>query len=986
MSFSGVSSTQRNRRAFTLVELLVVIAIVIILLALLIPSINNSIASGRQTQCASRLRQLGQAFLIAGENGQNINSSNWTTLAENLIEGKPELLFCPEDIEESLASSFAMNSRAHRFVDEDGGRIVLLDYHTTEATLVVNTVSEQDNWEEDGGLYAARHLGNMNVLLHNGSVKAYAFEDIDPRVCELWLRYWRGDRDTQYNLDACGEPVEETGGAASSGVDPIKRREKNYPPVDPYLCGRNDPITMDDDDEGFTKENVPFLDFFGWDWAKWTYHTRNRAIASKNRSFGHGEDCYEAPGQQTEQTFARYEFSVEPGYYRLWGHWLAGSGRSTNTPYRVFDGDNPEPIYVERVDQSAESNGERIIYNNAYEDWHVFNGGEPLLIESDTLRVEIGADTHANGIGAFAGFQSKVVADAVRIDCVRGDYHADRCVDEEVEPIDDGGDGYTADPPSAWSNVTNSGSYGGGHAATPSGSGNKTVRYDFPSVTPGQYRVWTLFVPNPSNATDVPYSVYDGTKLLRTTYVNQSRVFKGYDLDGDGKQWYNVGEFEIRGDKLSVTISDGASGGTVTADAVRAECSFKEYGDSSKDCDNYHTIYGRECRRHYAEDYGATSDTEDALEAALNWISRHQFEDGGWNWDHREATCPYLKEPEPCNSECRNEGGDWYARYSATGMALLPFFGAGMGPDHEEYGEMITKGIEWMLYKGPAKPLSTGRLFMPGFGGHGAQGYEQALATWALCEAVGTFRQTGFGTLNEVDVAKAANQGVGTIMQCHFVKIPGSRRYGAIHYECSPNPIFADVSVCAWHLNALKSGAALGFNDSLPGGSRHAATRKFLDVMGELTEGREGGSTVIPDPAYGDYGTTYTYCIVRGDYHPARGSNILGRYCRALNGAPPQAAGMRESSRLTLQQGFTLGSYHDLAAAHFMRYVGGSNWDIWSEKMNEKLLATQELPDSGHKRGSWGTGGKVAGPCGRLFDTAAHSLCLEVYYRTVEGL
>jgi prepilin-type N-terminal cleavage/methylation domain-containing protein len=51
------------RRAFTLIELLAVIAIILVLLALLIPVIGRVRAQARQTECASRLRQVGMVVM-----------------------------------------------------------------------------------------------------------------------------------------------------------------------------------------------------------------------------------------------------------------------------------------------------------------------------------------------------------------------------------------------------------------------------------------------------------------------------------------------------------------------------------------------------------------------------------------------------------------------------------------------------------------------------------------------------------------------------------------------------------------------------------------------------------------------------------------------------------------------------------------------------------------------------------------------------------
>ena len=102
---------------------------------------------------------------------------------------------------------------------------------------------------------------------------------------------------------------------------------------------------------------------------------------------------------------------------------------------------------------------------------------------------------------------------------------------------------------------------------------------------------------------------------------------------------------------------------------------------------------------------GGGSDTEDAVLAALRWLSRHQNSDGSWNTQgytgHCNKTLPNGKSYG--GGKCSPNPGDDDFDSGNTALSLLTFLGAGYSHLSKDtyvgisFGDFLRMGLQWIM-------------------------------------------------------------------------------------------------------------------------------------------------------------------------------------------------------------------------------------------------------------------------------------------------
>ncbi|MGI6416802.1 MAG: hypothetical protein ACOX1P_14125 [Thermoguttaceae bacterium] len=328
--------------------------------------------------------------------------------------------------------------------------------------------------------------------------------------------------------------------------------------------------------------------------------------------------------------------------------------------------------------------------------------------------------------------------------------------------------------------------------------------------------------------------------------------------------------------------------------------------------------------------HGATSETEEAVHAALRWLADNQELDGRWSpARHGGGQEPMVHGRDRFSAGAQADTG-------ISGLALLAFLAAGHTHQDGLHRDNVRRGLEYLLLSQAANGNLGGKASTYAFM------YCHAMATLALSEAFG---MSGDERL-EGPVRRAVM----------FTITAQNPTTGGWRYNPGDE---GDTSQLGWQLMALKSAELAGI--PMPEHTRQAAIR-FLD---NVSSGRHGGLA-----AY------------RPVEPPSRPMTAEALACRHFLGIPADSSAAREAAEYLLQELPGEGQanlYYWYYATLGLNQVRGDAWERWNAALQRELLARQR--NAGPLAGSWDHNTVWGGYGGRVYSTALAALCLEVYYR-----
>lgn len=346
-----------------------------------------------------------------------------------------------------------------------------------------------------------------------------------------------------------------------------------------------------------------------------------------------------------------------------------------------------------------------------------------------------------------------------------------------------------------------------------------------------------------------------------------------------------------------------------------------------------------------AQRAGASSASEQAVERALDWLTRHQDADGRWDGatgrledgtvkagdDDFTIHCP---PGETCFGPCMY----WDADTALTGLALLAYLGAGYTQADGKYAETVGKGIDFLLSEQKADGDLRGPARAVGM-------YCHAMATIALCEA--------YALTGEARLRRPVERAIGFLVR--------SRARDGLAWRYQPGAPHGDTSILGWVVLAFKSAKVVG-----------------IEVPATIPRGALGWLDKVADGAHKGLARYRPEKQL-----PSPTMTAEAWVCRQFLGIGGPGPMSTEASQYLLAHSadkvpFDL--YYLYYGTLAMYQHGGDPWDRWNAASRDLIVSRQRA--TGHSTGSWDPDeSEWARYGGRIYCTALATLSLEVYYR-----
>ena len=297
------------------------------------------------------------------------------------------------------------------------------------------------------------------------------------------------------------------------------------------------------------------------------------------------------------------------------------------------------------------------------------------------------------------------------------------------------------------------------------------------------------------------------------------------------------------------------------------------------------------------------------------------------------------------------EGGRLkWGNTGVTALAVLALLGDGhvWTDPKDSLGQAAGRAVRFLV----ASQDTSGRIG-PATGNYM---YNHGMATAALAEA---YAMSGLGPLR------------GPLERAIDFLVSAQRTSGGWDYKKAKG-VRADMSVSAWQIAALRSGALAGI--SAPDRTRTKAASFIAALTSRATaetgyEKRPDPSETVPHPTLG---ATAMALASRAALGEKMSSSIVRRQAAILMRNLPE---WRPAWRTSPPRNAIHLYYYWYHGTVGMRGVGGGQWKIWYKAVTRTLIAGQE------KDGSWPRIGVWAADGGRVFTTALAVLTLESTYR-----